>query len=127
MKPSRRFALLLLAGAVLGAAGCAGTPATNPIRLGVRAAEQGDWDEAVREWEAARDRGGASAGLHNNLAVAYEKLGRLDLARSEYLAALELAPKSSAIRENYRKFLDHQAALARESEAGTEKRGHALP
>jgi tetratricopeptide (TPR) repeat protein len=127
MKHPNRLVLFLLAAAILGAGRCAGTSATNPLRGGVWAAERGLWDEAVLKWEAARDAGGASAALHNNLAIAYEKKGLWDKARSEYEAALKLDPDNASIKGNYRKFLDNQAALAREREAGTEKRGHALP
>jgi len=125
MKRPDRFAVLLLAAALLGLGGCAGTSATKPLREGVRAAERGLWDEAVLKWEALRDAGTASAALHNNLAVAYEKQGRHDRAKIEYEAALKLDPKNASVKDNYRKFLDNQAALAKEREDGTEERGHA--
>lgn len=125
MKRPSRIAVALLAAGVAAAAGCAGTGATKQLRTGVRAAEHGLWDDALRTWEAARDAGTASAALRNNLAVAYEKQGLWDKARAEYEAALALAPRNTAIKENYRKFEENQAALAREREAGAEKRSHA--
>ncbi len=127
MKRQDRFAVLLLAAALLGLGGCAGTSATKPLREGVRAAERGLWDEAVLKWEQIRDSGTATAAVHNNLAVAYEKKGLPDKARVEYEAALKLDPKNSSIKDNFRKFLDNQSAQAREREAGTEERGHARP
>ncbi len=127
MKRPNRFILALLAAAALGAAGCAGTAVTKPLRAGVRAAQRGLWDDAVRMWEAARDAGNVSAALRNNLAVAYEKRGLWNKARGEYEAALELDPRNSSIKENFRKFQENQAALAREREAGAEKRSHASP
>ena len=127
MKRRARFAVLFLAAAVLGLGRCAGTSASKPLREGVRAAERGRWDEAVLKWEAIRDAGGASAALHNNLAVAYEKQGSWDKARSAYEAALKLDPTNASIKDNYRKFLDNQSALAGEREAGTGRQGHARP
>jgi len=127
MKRPDRLIVFLLAAAVLGAGRCAGTSATKPLREGVRAAEQGRWDEAALKWEAVRDAGRASAAVHNNLAVAYEKQGLWDKARSEYEAALKLDPDNASIKDNHRKFLDNQAALDKERAAGTEKRGHARP
>jgi Flp pilus assembly protein TadD len=81
-------------------------PPAGPVdvRLGVEAARDGRWDEAVARWTKAAASDPSSAAAHNNLAVAFERLGRFDEARAEYEAALTLAPKSAQIRENFLRF-----------------------
>ena len=96
-------AVLVLAGAAwLGA--CRTPPGPPDLRLGVEATRDGRWDEAVALWTKTLAADPSSAAAHNNLAVAYERLGRFEEARAEYEAALKLAPGDSRIRENFRRF-----------------------
>lgn len=80
------------------------------MRFGVEAARQGLWREAVSRWERAVKDDGANPRLHNNLAVAYESLGRFDEAEREYAAARKLAPDSREIHDNQESFLQMHAA-----------------
>jgi Flp pilus assembly protein TadD len=80
------------------------------MRFGVEAARQGLWREAVSRWERAVKDDGANPRLHNNLAVAYESLGRFDDAEREYAAARKLAPDSREIHDNQESFLQMHAA-----------------
>ena len=81
--------------------------AMSPRRLmqfGVEAAQQGLWREALFRWEKAVKDDPENARLRNNLAVAYESLGRLEEADREYLEALRLAPDSREIKDNHVSF-----------------------
>jgi Flp pilus assembly protein TadD len=80
------------------------------MRFGVEAARQGLWREAASRWERAVKDDGANPRLHNNLAVAYESLGRFDDAEREYAAARKLAPDSREIHDNQESFLQMHAA-----------------
>lgn len=59
--------------------------------LGLVALRQARWEAAIEALRAALDRGGPRAGLLHNLALAYEKAGRLDEAEQTYADAASLA------------------------------------
>ncbi len=62
------------------------------------------WKEAVLRWERLTPNMNNSAKLHNNLAIAYERLGETKKAEEEYITALKLSPKNSFIKSNYDRF-----------------------
>jgi len=62
------------------------------------------WKEALLRWEKLAQKMNNSAKLHNNLAIAYERLGDTKKAEQEYIAALKLSPKNSFIKSNYDRF-----------------------
>ena len=62
------------------------------LLLGVLHAREGNYVEAIAVFESLRDDHPAMFEAHNNLAVLYAKLGRLDDARKALMAALELKP-----------------------------------
>lgn len=70
----------------------------------IRAAKAGLWREAAFRWEKIVQMNPKDARAHNNLAVAYEALGRYDDAEREYQKALELDPGNKAIQRNYINF-----------------------
>ncbi|HID56553.1 TPA: tetratricopeptide repeat protein [Candidatus Poribacteria bacterium] len=70
----------------------------------IRAAKAGLWREAAFRWEKIVQINPKNAKAHNNLAVAYEALGRYDDAEREYRKALELDPANKAIQRNYIRF-----------------------
>ena len=69
-------------------------PEAPAVRLlhGVLRAREGNLAEAIAIFESLRNDHPAMFEAHNNLAVLYAKLGRLDDARSALIAALELKP-----------------------------------
>ncbi|MDD9991806.1 MAG: tetratricopeptide repeat protein [Rhodospirillales bacterium] len=69
-------------------------PDAPGLRLlqGILNAREGKFDEAVAIFESLRNDHPAMFEAHNNLAVLYAKLGRLDEARKTLVAALELRP-----------------------------------
>ena len=60
--------------------------------LGLIALRQARWEEAVRRFCEARDRGGGRAPVLCNLGLAYEKSGRLEEAEGAYADAAARAP-----------------------------------
>ena len=66
-------------------------PGVRLIR-GILNAREGNFVEAIAIFESLRDDHPAMFEAHNNLAVLYAKLGRLDDARETLIAALELRP-----------------------------------
>lgn len=67
--------------------------------LGALLREKGELTEAVNWLERASQSG--SAGAHQNLALAYEDQGKLDLAAQHYARAIELQPSDVMTRANY--------------------------
>jgi Tfp pilus assembly protein PilF len=108
--------LLLLAALAVIAALAAPARAASDLspkqlmRFGVEAARQGLWREAAARWERAAKDDGSNPRLHNNLAVAYESLGRFDDAEREYALARTLAPDSREIHDNQVSFQQMHAA-----------------
>ncbi len=97
------FSLVLLA---LGLAVTACAPAVeqNQLQFGVMAAQSRMWDEAVFRWQKVLQQNPDSAAAHNNLAVAYERMGRWEDAEKEYQRALALAPENEYIQSNFTSF-----------------------
>jgi tetratricopeptide (TPR) repeat protein len=56
--------------------------------LGLIAAKQSKWDEAITAFDSARDRGGNRTSILYNLALCYERSGRLDDAEAAYAEAV---------------------------------------
>jgi len=117
--PARALVALL----VLAAAGCAGArPAETAgaqISFGVEMARRGLWNEALFRFEQARRTEPRDPAVLNNLAVAYEAVGRFDDALATYREALEVAPENRGVRQNYTRFVEfYQAFQLKKPEAG---------
>jgi Flp pilus assembly protein TadD len=97
--------------AALAAAGCAsGAPSTprasSQVAFGVDMARRGLWNEALFRFEQARGERPSDAKVLNNLAVAYEAVGRFDEALELYKEASRLAPGERGLKLNYSRFLE---------------------
>ncbi|MCX7973071.1 MAG: tetratricopeptide repeat protein [Candidatus Aminicenantes bacterium] len=101
------FLLLGFASFFLTHYSCASRGEINHLRLGVWAAEQDLWDEAIYRWQKALEKEPQSAILYNNLAVAYEKKGWWEKAKEAYETALKLAPENKYIHANYKSFQEN--------------------
>lgn len=88
------------------------------MKFGVEAAQNGLWREAAFRWERALRIDPDNARIHNNLAVAYEGLGRFQEALREYQEAIRLDPDRKEIRNNYESFQETQKTLALADVAG---------
>ena len=73
-------------------------------RQAVSAAREGHWSRAVAIWEGVVDADPYDAAAWNNLAVAYERSGRLSDAADAYRSALSSSPGDRTIQFNIRAF-----------------------
>jgi Flp pilus assembly protein TadD len=89
------------------------TSAHAEMRQGVKAAQRGYWQEALFRFERARNVDPKDAEILNNLAVAFEALGRYGEALATYKQALQDTPKSSVIRKNYARFAEFYTSYAK--------------
>ena len=83
---------------------CGGRSAQTEFEFGNRLARAGLWQEAFYRWQKTLEKNGMNPALHNNLAVALEKMGKFEEAEKEYRKALELDPKNVRIQENFKQF-----------------------
>ena len=112
-----RLGVVVLALAVItGACASSAKPqavAHTEMREGVKAAQRGYWQEALFRFERAHNVDPKNAAILNNLAVAFEALGRYAEALATYKQALQDTPKSSAIRKNYARFAEFYTSYAK--------------
>ena len=109
---STRFALIKIALAFLITFTALSAPtradeksdAKKQVEFGIEVARRGLWYEAIFRWKKAVELDPQNASARNNLGVAYEQSGQFELAEGEYERALELAPNSVYIRQNYELF-----------------------
>ena len=103
-------------------ASCAPSMTQSQLAFGVWAAEQDLWSEAVFRWTRVLEENPSSIAALNNLAVAYEKLGRFEEAEQTYQAALKIAPKNPSVKANYEKFKIGWAETAEKAGGKNEKK-----
>jgi Flp pilus assembly protein TadD len=82
----------------------AGREAKAQLGFGVDMARRGLWQEALFRFEQVRKLRPDDPKALNNLAVAYEALGRFDDAEPLYLEAERLAPSNRDIKKNHARF-----------------------
>jgi len=78
--------------------------AKKQIELGIKAAKEGFWNEALFRWKKACEIDSNNAAAHNNLAIAFEQAGLFELALQEYEIAFRLAPDEPSIKANISSF-----------------------
>lgn len=88
---------------ILVSFGCHQNPVKTHLQVGVWAAQNDLWEEAIFHWQKVLEIKPESAAAHNNLGVAYEKKGLWEEALKEYEQALKLAPKNPHIESNLKK------------------------
>ena len=78
------------------------------LQFGVDMARRGLWNEALFRFEQVRTIHPNDPKVLNNLAVAYEAVGRFDDAEVAYREAIKVAPENRDIKKNvvrFREFL----------------------
>ncbi len=106
-------AVMLLTATVVPAAAQDRGEARDQVAFGISVAQRGLWREAIYRWERAVELDPSYAAAHNNLAIAYEHEGDLDLAKAAYERALELEPNNQFIQRNYELFMEINDRTAR--------------
>lgn len=96
--------LAMLAGTAPAAQGDARNQAREHVKFGISVARRGLWGEALYRWKLAVEIDPTYAAAYNDLAVAYEQEGELELARQAYEKAMELEPDNIMIRQNFELF-----------------------
>lgn len=79
---------------------CAGNVRQSEMNFANQLAERDLWEEAFLRWQKILDNGKPSPALYNNIAIAYEKMGKLTEAEESYKKALQLSPSNSYIKRN---------------------------
>jgi Tfp pilus assembly protein PilF len=105
--------LLVLAPAAVWSGDRPADRAEDRLKMGVEAAREGYWQEALMRFEEANRLDPSNAEVLNNMAVAYEAIGRWDDARVAYEQALQLEPGAREIRKNYRQFEEFQESFVK--------------
>ena len=122
-----RTSIALALSLALAGAGAAvaskGGEAKAQIAFGIDMAKRGLWNEALFRFEQVKKDQPADPAVLNNLAVAYEAVGRFDDAEAAYKEALKAAPSNRDIKKNvarFREFLQSfRAKKAPETPAST--------
>jgi len=83
-----------------------GESAGSQLSFGVRMAQRGLWGEALFRFEQAARLAPEDPKVLNNLAVAYEALGRFDLALDAYQRAVRSNSTNKGLRGNYTRFVE---------------------
>lgn len=80
--------------------------AAEQLDFGVQMARRGLWNEALFRFEQARQLAPSDVRAWNNLAVAYEAIGRFDDAHAAYREAVRLDPGNRGLKRNVARFLE---------------------
>jgi len=96
--------LISLASAPVAEAAKGDSEARDQLKFGVEMARRGLWNEALFRFEQVRTAQPNDPKVLNNLAVAYEAVGRFDDAEAAYLEALKVAPSNRDIKRNVTRF-----------------------
>ena len=106
--------IIIVTMGVLLMAACAVNSYRSDFEFANKLAREGLWQEAIYRYQKSMTPGGGSAALHNNLAVAWEGLGRYEDARREYELAVKLDPANAQIQTNFNRFKNNQRKDAHE-------------
>ena len=85
------------------------------VDFGIEVAQRGLWKEAIYRWERAIDLDPTYAAAWNNLAIGFEREGRLGEALEAYENALDLEPNNLTIEQNYDLFLEMNDRVSQDS------------
>lgn len=82
----------------------------SQLQFGVKMAKRGLWNEALFRFRAADRLDPENPRIINNIAVAYEALGKFDKALEHYQEAVRAAPSNAELRKNYSRFVEFYRA-----------------
>ena len=96
---------------VLGAARKAPETSTAQMEFGVEMAKRGLWSEALFRFKQAERMSPGDPRILNNMAVAYEALGRFDKALEYYQRAIKADRANRDLKRNYSRFIEFYRAF----------------
>ena len=96
-----KFLIVMLILTLLFFYSCAGNKYSSEFDFANKLAKKELWKEAQMRWQKILNSGKESASLYNNIAIAFEKMGKPKEAEKAYKKALALSPNNSKIKSNY--------------------------
>jgi Flp pilus assembly protein TadD len=103
---------------VLCAAKKAPETSSAQMEFGVEMAKRGLWSEALFRFKQAERLSPGEPSILNNLAVAYEALGRFDKALDYYQLAIKADRTNRDLKRNYSRFIEFYRAFKPDEVAG---------
>jgi len=113
------MALLLSSSAALGARKDPDN-ASDQLAFGVQMAKRGLWSEALFRFKQAERLRPGDPRVLNNMAVAYEALGRFELALEYYQQAIKADRTNDDLKRNYSRFIEFYRAFKPDQQQGEE-------
>jgi tetratricopeptide (TPR) repeat protein/curli biogenesis system outer membrane secretion channel CsgG len=92
------------------------TAQTDHVALGIKYYNEGNYNEAIREYKQALELNAGDASIHNNLAVTYYMQGNFNEAISHYKEAIRLNPSDASRYYNLALLYQNQGKTAEASE-----------
>ncbi len=120
------FAICLLA-LLLAAGRKPPEKAQSQLDFGVQMGERGLWSEALFRFKQAYRRDPSNAKVLNNLAVAYEALGRFDLALDFYQKAIRADSSNKEMKRNYSRFVEFYRSFRPDDQKVLDEAGPQAP
>lgn len=111
------IALLLSSSAALGGRKDPNN-AGDQLAFGVQMAKRGLWSEALFRFKQAERLRPGDPQVLNNMAVAYEALGRFELALEYYQRAIKADRANTDLKRNYSRFIEFYRAFKPDQQQG---------
>ena len=99
-------AVILAAGWFTSAARPSKPKVEDQIAFGVSMARRGLWNEALFRFRMANQVRPNDSRILNNMAVAFEAVGRFEEALASYQKALKADPSNRELKKNYSRFIE---------------------
>ncbi len=128
MRPKRSLYLLVALMVTVGWLSCAARSSKpqvdKQLAFGVSMAKRGLWNEALFRFRMANQAQPNDGRILNNMAVAFEAVGRFEEALASYQRALKADPSNRELKKNYSRFIEFYQGFrpAEEEESEEEHR-----
>lgn len=86
------------------------------VAFGVKMAQRGLWSEALFRFQRAAEEVPGNSEILNNLAVAYEAVGKYEQALEAYQEALRADAGNRELKRNYSRFIEFYQAFKPDAE-----------
>jgi Flp pilus assembly protein TadD len=93
----------------------------DQMSFAAQMAKKGNWHEAIYRWQKALESQPENFRIHNNLAVAYEALGKYGEAEKAYRNALKYGKNNREVKENFNQFMAFYSKLKNDGKGPDEK------